>query len=131
LCSAIDGRPACPDLGKAKEALMPADPSPHDRRPREQARLRRQFERLRVAVPWLGSWIDRLLSDRAAMFRFPLGILLIVGGIFSILPFLGVWMLPLGLMLLAVDVPALRRPVASVIIRVRRWWENRRRARKG
>ena len=110
---------------------MPADTSPPDQIPREKARLQRQFNRLRAAVPWLGSWLDRLLSERAAMIRFPIGVLLMIGGVFSILPFLGIWMLPLGLMLLAVDVPALRRPVAGVIIRLRRWWENRRRARKG
>jgi hypothetical protein len=35
--------------------------------------------------------------------------LLILGGIFSVLPVLGIWMLPLGLILLAEDVPVLRR----------------------
>src|SRR5829696_2125517 len=33
--------------------------------------------------------------------RIPLAILLIAGGIFSFLPVLGLWMLPLGLLLLA------------------------------
>jgi hypothetical protein len=39
----------------------------------------------------------------------PAGALLIGGGIFGILPILGFWMLPLGLVLLAEDVPPLRR----------------------
>ena len=36
------------------------------------------------------------------------GLLLIVGGILAFLPVLGIWMLPLGLALLAEDVPVLR-----------------------
>jgi len=43
--------------------------------------------------------------------RIPGGVLLVLGGIFSILPFLGIWMLPLGLLLIAYDVAFLRRPV--------------------
>jgi len=35
-------------------------------------------------------------------------LLLIVGGFLSVLPFFGLWMLPLGLVLLAEDVPPLR-----------------------
>jgi hypothetical protein len=38
-------------------------------------------------------------------------VLSIVGGVFSFLPVLGLWMLPLGLLLLAHDVPFLRKPV--------------------
>ncbi len=54
---------------------------------------------------------------------------LIFGGIFSFLPILGVWMLPLGLMLIAADVPFLRRPMARftmwVIDRVEGWRKKR------
>lgn len=38
-----------------------------------------------------------------------LGILLMVGGVFGILPILGFWMLPLGAAFIALDVPPLRR----------------------
>jgi hypothetical protein len=41
--------------------------------------------------------------------RIPAGLLLIGGGVFGILPIFGLWMLPLGLLLLAEDVPLLRR----------------------
>jgi hypothetical protein len=41
--------------------------------------------------------------------RIPAGALLLCGSVLSILPFFGIWMLPLGLMLLAEDVPPLRR----------------------
>jgi hypothetical protein len=62
-----------------------------------------------------------------------MAMLLIMGGIFSILPMLGAWMLPLGLMLLAIDLPFLQAPVNRAIlwaeriwIRFKRWRENRR-----
>jgi hypothetical protein len=35
-------------------------------------------------------------------------LLLILGGLLSFLPILGIWMLPLGLLLLAEDLPVLR-----------------------
>jgi hypothetical protein len=54
------------------------------------------------------------------MVRVPLGILLVLGGLFSVLPFLGLWMLPMGLLLLAIDLPFLRPHVNSAIIRGRR-----------
>lgn len=37
--------------------------------------------------------------------RLPSGLLLILGGLLSFLPVLGVWMLPLGILLLAEDIP--------------------------
>jgi hypothetical protein len=42
-------------------------------------------------------------------------VLLIGGGVLSILPFLGLWMLPLGLILLAEDIPPLRRARARLL----------------
>lgn len=38
-----------------------------------------------------------------------LGILLFIGGVLGFLPVLGFWMMPLGLALLATDVPPMRR----------------------
>jgi len=55
---------------------------------------------------------------------------MVFGGVLSFLPILGIWMLPLGLMLLAIDFPPLQRPVAWAIIRGQRWWELRRRRRR-
>jgi len=63
--------------------------------------------------------IDRLPTSFAATVRFlrqpsgrwlriPAGLLLILGGLLSFLPILGIWMLPLGLLLLAEDLPVLR-----------------------
>ncbi|WP_259400492.1 hypothetical protein [Roseovarius sp. SCSIO 43702] len=42
--------------------------------------------------------------------RFLMGVLLIIGGILSFLPVLGLWMLPLGVAVAALDVkPVMRR----------------------
>jgi hypothetical protein len=56
------------------------------------------------------------------LIRIPAGLLLIAGGVFSFLPALGIWMLPLGLMLMAYDVPFLRRPVARFAIWAAEKW---------
>ena len=61
--------------------------------------------------------------------RIPLAILLIVGGIFSFLPVLGLWMLPLGLLLFAQDVPILQQPLAWMLGWIERKWIERQRAR--
>jgi hypothetical protein len=42
-----------------------------------------------------------------------LGLLIVLGGIFGFLPSLGFWMIPVGLVLIALDVPPLRRWLRS------------------
>jgi hypothetical protein len=54
--------------------------------------------------------------------RITVGTLLIIGSLLSILPLFGLWMLPLGLVLLAEDVPFLRR----LTDRILEWIERRR-----
>jgi hypothetical protein len=58
--------------------------------------------------PRVGNTVTYLLKPSSRWVRIPSGALLIVGGLLSFLPVLGIWMLPLGLALLAEDVPALR-----------------------
>ena len=43
------------------------------------------------------------------------GILCIIGGIFGFLPILGYWMAPIGILLIGLDIPALRKPIAGRI----------------
>ena len=65
--------------------------------------------------------------------RIPVGLLLVLAGFFSFLPVLGLWMLPLGLLLLAQDVPFLRRPTRRGLLWAeRRWlrWKHRRRQQR-
>lgn len=82
-------------------------------------------DRARRAVDWLREpsrfWI-----------RLGAAILFILGGIFSILPVLGLWMLPLGLALLSQDVPALKVPLEHAArwlertwARLAAWWRRR------
>jgi hypothetical protein len=58
---------------------------------------------------------DTVTYPSSRWVRIPSGALLIVGGVLSFLPVLGIWMLPLGLALLAEDVPALRSSRAKVL----------------
>jgi hypothetical protein len=82
-------------------------------------RLERLLDRLpqrwRSALRWLR-------HPRARWARIPAAVLLIFGGLLSILPILGLWMLPLGLILLAEDIPALHRSRARLLD----WLERRR-----
>ncbi|CAN5342437.1 hypothetical protein BH10PSE8_BH10PSE8_16130 [soil metagenome] len=99
-------------------------------RPTGQQALRAAFKRLEQNVPGrLASWLRWLRHPASRWARLPAGLFLIVGGVFSFLPILGVWMLPLGLMLIAADVPFLRRPMAGftmwVIDRVEGWRKKR------
>ncbi|KRA99452.1 hypothetical protein ASD83_02725 [Devosia sp. Root685] len=97
-------------------------------------RLNRLFDKLERKIPSMaGSWLARLRRPEARWIRIPLGILLVLGGIFSFLPVLGIWMLPLGLLLLAVDLIFLQSPVNQAILRgSRKWttWQRKRRDRK-
>ena len=71
--------------------------------------------RLRSAVAWLRHPGRRTVRIGAA-------ILLILGGIFSILPVLGLWMLPLGLALLSDDVPGLKPHLETAALWTERTW---------
>ncbi len=55
----------------------------------------------------LGSY--RLPLPRSRLLRIAIGGLLIFFGVFGFLPVLGFWMVPLGLLILSVDIPRVRR----------------------
>jgi hypothetical protein len=71
-----------------------------------ERRLRRLLRRLPGRMQAITRWLRKPASRWA---RIPAGVLLIIGGFLSILPVFGLWMFPLGLMLLADDIPPLRR----------------------
>jgi hypothetical protein len=105
---------------------------------RRERRFQRQFDALERMVPGSKGVFGRLRSNRWLPVRLPLALILILGGVFSFLPVLGVWMLPLGLLLLAVDLPFLRGPISALVIRVRvairrmvRRWRKWKRERTG
>ena len=80
------------------------------------------------------AWFEGKLSVRPARFvnwlrqpsswlvRIPLALLLVLGGVLSFLPVLGLWMLPLGLLLFALDVPVLQPPLVRILAWVERRW---------
>jgi hypothetical protein len=85
---------------------------------RHRRRLERLIDRLpgrfRAATLWL-------LRPESRWARIPAGALLILGGFLAVLPVFGLWMAPLGVILIAEDVPMLRRGVARALD----WAENR------
>ncbi|MGA0586540.1 hypothetical protein ACO2Q2_05310 [Dyella sp. KRB-257] len=97
---------------------------------RDEQRLNHQLDRLgRVLPRWLYRIVRWLRAPGAMWLRIPLGLMLVFAGLLSFLPVLGIWMLPLGLLLLAQDLPFLRRPVRRALIWAeRRWirWKQRR-----
>ena len=68
----------------------------------------------------------QMALPRSRRIRIILGSVLIVGGVFGFLPVLGFWMMPLGLLILSVDLPVVRR----LRRRLELWW-GRRRANDG
>ena len=101
----VSGSPPTNDLAK-----QPVD-----------CRLEQLIDRLPVSLRSRVRWL-RLPSSRWA--RIPAGALLILGGLLSILPVLGLWMLPLGLALLAEDAPPLRRARDRLLDWIERRWPN-------
>ena len=94
---------------------------------RYRRRLDRQLNALAVGFPVLAPLIGAIQGRPGMLFRLPVAIFLVICGILGFLPVLGFWMLPLGLLLLAIDLPALRPVVTMTIIRFRRWRQTRRR----
>lgn len=98
---------------------------PLSERARQKRRLLRQFGVVERRVPILRRPLRMLLGERGTILRIVAAVLFIVGGFLAVLPFLGLWMIPVGLMLLAVDVPRLRGPTSALSIRGRRWASER------
>jgi hypothetical protein len=94
------------------------------------AKLDEAFDKLeREAPDFLTRAICWLRKPEARMVRLPLGILFIVAGFLWFLPVVGLEFLPIGLLLIAQDVPFLRRPVGRMTlwlldrwVRLRQWW---------
>ena len=97
---------------------MPQHPAEtaSDRRERQ---LRQLIAHLPARVQRTIHWLRRPSSRWA---RRPAGALFTLGGIFAILPVLGLWMLPVGLVLLSEDIPVLRRRTDKALD----WIERRR-----
>jgi hypothetical protein len=83
----------------------------------------RRLERLIDRLPnWAQPTTRWLRRPSARWVRVPAGVLLVCGGLMGMLPLLGIWMLPLGLILLAEDIAPLRRARDRIL----EWIERRR-----
>ncbi|HJT43350.1 MAG TPA: hypothetical protein VJ750_07610 [Rhizomicrobium sp.] len=77
---------------------------------------KKHFVRLgKYRLPLPGSWILRVFT----------GAVLILGGFLGFLPVLGFWMIPLGLIVLSIDLPIVRRWRRRLEV----WWGNRKKAK--
>ncbi|WP_458760782.1 hypothetical protein ACSVBT_08375 [Afipia sp. TerB] len=79
-----------------------------------QAELDRYFERIEKRLPLrVSRFLHWLRKPSSLIVRVIVSVLLILGGIFSFLPVLGIWMLPLGLIIIAQDLPFLQEPLVK------------------
>jgi hypothetical protein len=68
----------------------------------------------------VGKYSANLPESR--LLRIIIGVLLIIGGLLGFLPVLGFWMIPLGFVVLAQDIPAVRRLNRRAGVALKRWW---------
>ncbi|WP_207460504.1 hypothetical protein [Azospirillum sp. SYSU D00513] len=88
-----------------------------------QKTLDQAYEGLEKEAPDRVARAIRWLRDpKARWIRIPLGVLFIIASMLWFLPVVGIEMLPLGLLLIAQDVPFLRKPVGRFMIWLERKW---------
>lgn len=116
---AVGRPPAKPEIDLSDEGRKKLDQA-YDGLERETP------DRVARAIRWLR-------NPKARWIRLPLGLLLVAGGLFGFLPILGVEFIPLGLLLIAQDLPFLQKPVARLTIwlerkwvELRKWWKRKR-----
>lgn len=89
-----------------------------------EQRLRRLLSHLPSRVEAV---VHGLRRPRARWRRIPIAMVFLAGGTLGFLPVLGFWMLPLGLLLLAEDIPPLRSGLYAMVNRLAdkkpRWFE--------
>jgi purine-cytosine permease-like protein len=67
----------------------------------------------------------RINLPRNRIVRTLLGIVLIIGGVFGFLPVLGFWMVPLGVVVLSIDFPVVRRFRRATTVKLGYWLHKR------
>ncbi|MBB5752806.1 hypothetical protein [Prosthecomicrobium pneumaticum] len=86
-------------------------------------RLNEELDGLIEGLPaWIGRPVRALRDPSWRLVRLPVAILLIAAGFVGFLPVLGFWMIPLGLILIAQDVPFLQRPILAALLWAKRQW---------
>lgn len=66
-----------------------------------------------------------IAMPRSRLARIIVGCLLVVGGLFAFLPILGLWMIPVGFLVLSQDIAWVRRKRRAAAVRISRWWRRR------
>jgi hypothetical protein len=85
--------------------------------------LDQAYDRLQRDLPdRLSRLIKWLRAPRPRLVRIPIGVTLIALSFFWFLPVIGIELLPLGLLVIAEDVPFLRKPLADFIVAADRRW---------
>ncbi len=103
----------------------------------DEADLARAYDVIDRHTPdWMDGIIRWLRSPASRWIRIPLGLLFVIGGFLWFLPIVGIEMLPIGLLLLAQDVPLIKGFAARMVLwlglqalRLLRWWRGRSRQR--
>lgn len=89
----------------------------------EARRLDRNMDRLQRRLPApIARAIAWLRQPESRWVRWPVAVLLVCGGLLGFLPILGFWMLPVGFVLIAQDIPILHRPTARGLMWINRRW---------
>ncbi|MEP7326113.1 MAG: hypothetical protein ABI836_09215 [Gemmatimonadota bacterium] len=99
----------------------------------DKDRLDQQFDRLQKRLPGpfrrLVGWLRK---PKMIWVRIPVALLFFAAGFLGFLPILGFWMAPLGVLLLAEDIPFLRSPVRRLMVWLEGLWDRwKRRKKKG
>jgi hypothetical protein len=81
----------------------------------------------RFLPAWFCRFVIWLRRPSRVLMRIAISLLLVLGGLLSFLPVLGLWMLPLGLVILSQDLPFLQRPLLRSFQWIERKWPRRRR----
>jgi hypothetical protein len=85
----------------------------------QNAEFDRYCERVEEHLPdWSSRFLRWLRQPASRSARILVSALLVIGSLFSFLPVLGVWMLPLGLIIIAQDLPFLKAPLVAAFRRV-------------
>lgn len=93
--------------------------APDERKPDD---VNHHLHRNSLHLPeWRGRHV-RGVASGTRWVRIPVASLFIVGGLFGFLPVVGFWMVPLGLLLFAVDLPFLRRPMLALMFWIEERW---------
>jgi len=83
--------------------------------------LDQEMEKLEQHLPKLAAkFLNWLRASKNRWLRIPMAILFVLGGLVGFLPILGFWMIPLGLALIAYDVPFFRPPMAKLTAYINR-----------